>query len=204
MSDLEGEIRQPTDERLWAILEGLRRGMSVDDINRICRVDKWFLRKLKHLVGIEQKLANLGSLDPSGDELRDAITEAADAGFSVATIKSLLGVTPELEQGMKAMRDEIGDRFDQGELQITATVAAFANENPEFEAELDDRMNEMSAVAGECPPTRSSGRRTTPWTPRSACASRLRASSATAFRKSSRWSTPARASSSQTPYYYAT
>ncbi|MFN8218805.1 MAG: carbamoyl-phosphate synthase large subunit [Fimbriimonadales bacterium] len=151
MSDLEGEIRQPTDERLWAILEGLRRGMSVDDINRICRVDKWFLRKLKHLVGIEQKLANLGSLDPSGDELRDAITEAADAGFSVATIKSLLGVTPELEQGMKAMRDEIRNRFDQGELQITATVAAFANENPEFEAELDDRMNEMSAVAGELP-----------------------------------------------------
>ena len=151
MTDLEGEIRQPTDERLWAILEGLRRGMSVDDINRICRVDKWFLRKLKHLVGIEQKLANLGSLDPSGDELRDAITEAADAGFSVATIKSLLGVTPELEQGMKAMRDEMRNRFDQGELQITATVAAFANENPEFEAELDDRMNEMSAVAGELP-----------------------------------------------------
>jgi len=151
MTDLEGEIRQPTDERLWAILEGLRRDMSVDEINRICRVDKWFLRKLKHLVGIEQKLANLGSLNPSGDELRDAITEAADAGFSVATIKSLLGVTPELEQGMKAMRDEIRNRFDQGELQITATVAAFANENPEFEAELDDRMNEMSAVAGELP-----------------------------------------------------
>lgn len=48
--DLKASIKQPTDERLWAIAEGLRRGWSLDDVHRLCRVDRWFLRKLKALV----------------------------------------------------------------------------------------------------------------------------------------------------------
>jgi carbamoyl-phosphate synthase large subunit len=52
MSDeeLRRAIAIPTDERLWAIAEGLRRGWSVEDVNRTCRVDPWFLNKLEGLV----------------------------------------------------------------------------------------------------------------------------------------------------------
>ena len=51
--DVEGlkrAIRQPTDERLWAIAEGLRRGWTVDEVNKLCRVDRWFLNKVKTLL----------------------------------------------------------------------------------------------------------------------------------------------------------
>jgi carbamoyl-phosphate synthase large subunit len=47
---LGAAIKQPTDERLWAIAEGLRRGWSVDDVHRLCRVDRWFLNKIRLLV----------------------------------------------------------------------------------------------------------------------------------------------------------
>ncbi|MEQ1932994.1 MAG: transposase [Fimbriimonadaceae bacterium] len=47
---LRQAIQVPTDERLWAIAEGLRRGWSVDEVNKLCRVDKWFLRKMLKLV----------------------------------------------------------------------------------------------------------------------------------------------------------
>lgn len=47
---LAAAIKQPTDERLWAIAEGLRRGWSVDDVHRLCRVDRWFLNKIRLLV----------------------------------------------------------------------------------------------------------------------------------------------------------
>ena len=54
--ELRLAIKHPTDERLWAIAEGLRRGWGIDEINKICRVDKWFLNKLQNL--IEQEGSN--------------------------------------------------------------------------------------------------------------------------------------------------
>ncbi len=47
---LRQAIKIPTDERLWAIAEGLRRGWGVDEVYKLCRVDKWFLRKILKLV----------------------------------------------------------------------------------------------------------------------------------------------------------
>lgn len=51
--DLKASIKQPTDERLWAIAEGLWRGWSVDDVYKLCRVDRWFLRKMAAMVAGE-------------------------------------------------------------------------------------------------------------------------------------------------------
>lgn len=48
--DLQKAIQIPTDDRLWAIAEGLRRGWSVAGVNRLCRVDPWFLDKMQGLV----------------------------------------------------------------------------------------------------------------------------------------------------------
>jgi carbamoyl-phosphate synthase large subunit len=53
---LEEAIRIPNDERLWAITEGLRRGMEIDEIYDLSYVDRWFLRKLQYLVGLESRL----------------------------------------------------------------------------------------------------------------------------------------------------
>ncbi len=51
--DLEKMIKVPTDERLWAIAEGLIRGWSVSDICSLCRVDPWFINKIKNLLTSE-------------------------------------------------------------------------------------------------------------------------------------------------------
>lgn len=51
--ELRASIKQPTDERLWAIAEGLRRGWSVDEVHKLCRVDRWFLRKMVAMVSGE-------------------------------------------------------------------------------------------------------------------------------------------------------
>jgi len=47
---LREAIRIPTDERLWAVAEGLRRGWSVETVNRISRIDPWFLHKIRRIV----------------------------------------------------------------------------------------------------------------------------------------------------------
>jgi carbamoyl-phosphate synthase large subunit len=53
---LEEAIRIPNDERLWAITEGFRRGMMLDEIQALSNIDPWFLRKLQGLVAPETRL----------------------------------------------------------------------------------------------------------------------------------------------------
>jgi carbamoyl-phosphate synthase large subunit len=57
---LRQAIRIPTDERLWAIAEGLRRGWSVAEVAGLCRVDAWFLNKLKTLIESESAAPKKG------------------------------------------------------------------------------------------------------------------------------------------------
>ena len=54
--NLEKELRNPTDERLFGIAEALKKGTSVDRIHRLTKIDRWFLSKIKTIVGVEEKL----------------------------------------------------------------------------------------------------------------------------------------------------
>ena len=53
---LKDAIKKPTDERLWALAEGLRRGYTIQEVNRLSKVDPWFLWKIEGLVRVEQSL----------------------------------------------------------------------------------------------------------------------------------------------------
>src|SRR5699024_5660441 len=44
------------DRRIWMIAEALRKGISYDEINRITKIDKWFIDKIARLVEMEQTL----------------------------------------------------------------------------------------------------------------------------------------------------
>lgn len=88
--DLRQAIRKPTDERLWALAEGLRRGFGVDEVNRISRVDKWFLRKINALVKMEQRLIRSSESQGESEPLGSLIEEAFLLGFPSPTIRSLL------------------------------------------------------------------------------------------------------------------
>ncbi len=89
--DLKHELNKPTDERLWAVAEGLRRGWDVPTINKISRIDPWFLRKIQNLLLIEKRLTKAFETLGDSEELSALISEAFLIGFPSNTIKSLLG-----------------------------------------------------------------------------------------------------------------
>ena len=72
--DVETVLREPTPERIYAILEGLRQGMSVDHIHALSHIDRWFLQRLARIVSLEKNLD---------------LAEAKRAGFSDAQIARL-------------------------------------------------------------------------------------------------------------------
>lgn len=52
--ELMDKLCQPTDIRLFLVYEALYRGVSVDELFEITKIDKWFLYKLLKLVNYEQ------------------------------------------------------------------------------------------------------------------------------------------------------
>lgn len=98
--ELEHAIRYPTDERLWALAEGLRRGWGVVRIHEISNVDEWFLNKMMNLLAAERSLV---SLRPQGQKLdaestRTVVSEAFLIGYPSDSIRSLTGLTPSLQK----------------------------------------------------------------------------------------------------------
>ena len=50
------EFYSPTDERLWALLYAIRKGVDIDYINQITGVDFWFLNAFKSIVDAENSI----------------------------------------------------------------------------------------------------------------------------------------------------
>lgn len=83
-SELEEELKDPTDSRIFVISQCLQEGWSVDRIHLLTRIDKWFLYKLKGIVDLAGKLKT-GKLD------HEILIEAKRKGFSDKQIGLLVG-----------------------------------------------------------------------------------------------------------------
>jgi carbamoyl-phosphate synthase/aspartate carbamoyltransferase len=57
VSDIEEELKNPSDKRLFAIANALHTGkFSVDQIWQITKIDKWFLHKLNNIVKLDRQI----------------------------------------------------------------------------------------------------------------------------------------------------
>lgn len=77
------QVGQCDDRRFFAVYEAIKRGMDIEEIFNITKIDRFFLYKLRKIANIEKELA--GGLT---DEL---YVRAKEAGFLDKTIKKLSG-----------------------------------------------------------------------------------------------------------------
>jgi carbamoyl-phosphate synthase large subunit len=54
--EIREELKNINNERIWVIAENLRRGMSIEHIHEVTKIDKFFISKINNLVQMEQKL----------------------------------------------------------------------------------------------------------------------------------------------------
>jgi len=78
------EIRRSNESRMLYIYEGLRRGITIDEIYELCRVDKWFLYQLEELVESENSM----DISLLTDETR--LRKIKSDGFSDAMIAEVI------------------------------------------------------------------------------------------------------------------
>ncbi len=75
-------IARPNDLRLWALMAGLRRGTSIEEIHALSHIDRWFLYAFEEVVQLERELV----AEPLSPEL---LWRAKRAGFSDNQISRL-------------------------------------------------------------------------------------------------------------------
>lgn len=71
ITDIERELKEPTDIRIFAIAEALNNGMSIRRINKLTGIDFWFLKRLCNIVHSANRLRKKDKIeDLSKNELR--------------------------------------------------------------------------------------------------------------------------------------
>ena len=54
--ELENDLQNPTDTRLYAVIRALRRNWDFERIHALTAIDKWFLSKVKEIVACEERI----------------------------------------------------------------------------------------------------------------------------------------------------
>ncbi|MHC4446731.1 MAG: carbamoyl-phosphate synthase (glutamine-hydrolyzing) large subunit, partial [Planctomycetota bacterium] len=85
--DLERELSEPTDRRVFAVAEALRAGLSIDRVHELTHIDRWFLQKIAYIVEIGERLREIGA----GELPAELLREAKRRGFSDRQIGLLTG-----------------------------------------------------------------------------------------------------------------
>jgi len=77
--NLEKELAEPTDMRIFVIAEAMEKGFDVDRIHHLTKIDKWFLYKLKNIINLKNELVKYNALSRIPEE---KIREAKIQGYS--------------------------------------------------------------------------------------------------------------------------
>jgi len=86
-NDLEDELNNPKDTRIFWIAKAFDQGWTVDQIHNVTKIDSWFLAKLKNIHQLKQELINFQKIE----DLNNAfLLDLKKAGFSDFQLARLL------------------------------------------------------------------------------------------------------------------
>lgn len=77
--DLEKVLEHPTDLRIFAIAQALEEGYSIDKIESLTKIDKWFIERLANIVRFKHELQKYDKIE---NLPADVLKEAKRLGFS--------------------------------------------------------------------------------------------------------------------------
>jgi carbamoyl-phosphate synthase large subunit len=101
INEIKARLKTPNAERIRYIAEGLRQGLSINEIYELTWVDPWFLNNIKQIVDMEEKIKKI----VKEGQLIELLQEAKTYGFSDKRIADLTG---KKEDEIRKLRYEMG------------------------------------------------------------------------------------------------
>ena len=77
--NLDEELSNPTDLRIFAIAQALEEGYTIERIEELTKIDPWFIERMKNIVDYKHKLSEYNTLEEIPAEV---LREAKVLGFS--------------------------------------------------------------------------------------------------------------------------
>lgn len=115
--DIEKELNEPTDMRIFVIADAFARGYSIESIHGLTRIDPWFLHKLKNIYTLNNELEKYTQPEELPVNLlrsakimgfsdfqiarslnRNVQESMHDALLAVRSLRKNLGITPSVKQ----------------------------------------------------------------------------------------------------------
>jgi len=115
--ELVREIRRSHADRMLYVFEGLRRGMSVDTIFDLCKIDRWFLYQLEELATREKEMDI--ALLSDATRLREVKSEGFSDEMIAAVINEKEGLSL-TENDIYNAREKMGVQLEYNEVDTCA------------------------------------------------------------------------------------
>lgn len=126
--NLDEELSNPTDLRVFAIAQALEEGYTIEKIEELTKIDPWFLSRLKNIVDLKHKLQEYNELDALPDSL---LKEVKAAGFSDFQIARFV-LKDDSESMQKKALDVRKYRKAKGVVPAVKRINTVASEHPEL------------------------------------------------------------------------
>lgn len=92
--EIEGQLANPTDMRIFSISMALRHNFTVDEIYELTKIDRWFLYKLKNITDIHSNILAFSKIENIPLTL---LVEAKKIGFSDFQIARALSTSSNID-----------------------------------------------------------------------------------------------------------
>ena len=126
--NLDEELANPTDLRIFALAQALEEGYTIERIEELTKIDPWFIQRMKNIVDFEHKLQGYNAIE---EIPADVMRQAKVLGFSDFQIaRCVLKVhTGNMERENLAVRDY---RKKLGILPAVKRIPTVASEHPDL------------------------------------------------------------------------
>ena len=126
--NLDDELQNPTDLRIFAIAQALEEGYSVERIEELTKIDVWFLERLKHIVDLKHQLQEYDKLEEIPDDFLLEVKRCGFSDFQIARFV-LKPKSSNMEKENLAVRQY---RKERGILPSVKRIPTVASEHPEL------------------------------------------------------------------------
>ncbi len=125
--NLDDELQNPTDLRIFAIAQALEEGYSIERIEELTKIDPWFLTRMKHIVDLKHELMQYNSLEEISDEKMLEVKAAGFSDFQIA--RFVLKPQGNMEKANLEVRK---NRKQRGILPAVRRIETVGGEHPEL------------------------------------------------------------------------
>jgi len=100
--ELKERLKNPNAQRIFYIKYAFKKGISIDEIYDLTKIDRWFLNNIKEIVELELKIKNEKLKIKNGESV-ELLGEAKRSGFSDIQLAKLLEMK---EEEVRRLREE--------------------------------------------------------------------------------------------------